>query len=544
MSMKNSARWLRWTILLPLAVASAALAQSAEGVHFVIDARDSVRPISRYIYGLNECDPILDNDPVYSKITFARIGGNRMTCYNWVNNASNAGNDWHYQSDDFLVSEPRFKGLEDVPGQAVVPLLQATSRDHAATLLTIPINGYVSADKNGDGDVRNSGPNYLATRFRRELPRKEGPFSLTPDPSAPLVYQDEFVNWVKTRFPYGESDPQRPIWFNMDNEPGIWASTHAEVHPENPTYAEMITRTVAYASAVKDVMPKTLIFGPAGYGWQDFIRLQNAPDADGRDFQAFYLAQMGLAEKVYGKRLLDVLDVHWYPEAVLNGVRVTEENNSPEIAALRMQIPRSLWDANYVEPSWVTRDSLHGAPIRLIPRVMEKIESNYPGTKLAFTEYYYGGGSHISGGIAEADVLGIFGRSGIFAAAIWPQASMPFVGAGMQMYRDFDGQGAEFGDTSIHAATDDVVASSVYASVDSSDANRMVIVAINKTDHPLPADIHLSHFSAVSKAAAYQLTSDAARPEAGAAVSINPTGDGLNYVMPPYSVTTIQLTGG
>ncbi|HUB25214.1 MAG TPA: glycoside hydrolase family 44 protein [Tepidisphaeraceae bacterium] len=542
--MKPIAPRLRWTILLLLAMTTAALGQASDGVHFVIDAQDSVRPISRYIYGVNSCDQILDGDPAFARITFTRLGGNRMTCYNWVNNASNAGNDWHYQSDDFLVSEPRFKGLEDVPGEANVPLIEAAARDRAATLLTIPINGYVAADKKGDGDVRASGPNYLSTRFRRELPKKNGPFTLTPDPNAPFVYQDEFVNWVKTRFPYGESDPSRPIWFDMDNEPGIWEATHAEVHAENPTYAEMITRTIAYASAAKEVMPRTLIFGPASYGWGGFIRLQNAPDADGRDFQVFYLQQMALAEKVYGRRLLDVMDVHWYPEAILNGVRVTEENASPEIAALRMQIPRSLWDADYVEPSWVTRDSLHGAAIRLIPRLMEKIDSSYPGTKLAFTEYYYGGGSHISGGIAEADVLGIFGRSNVFAAAIWPLAKMPFIMGAMQMYRNFDGQGAAFGDTSIHAATDDTVASSVYASLDSGEANRMVIVAINKTDHSLPADIRLSHFAAVSKAVAYQLTSAAARPEAGGNVDINTTGDGLLYIMPPYSVTTIQLTGG
>jgi len=35
------------------------------------------------------------------------------------------------------------------------------------------------------------------------------------------------------------------------------------------------------------------------------------------------------------------------------------------------------------------------------------------------TEYYYGGGDHISGGLAQADVLGILGREGVFAAALW-----------------------------------------------------------------------------------------------------------------------------
>ena len=39
--------------------------------------------------------------------------------------------------------------------------------------------------------------------------------------------------------------------------------------------------------------------------------------------------------------------------------------------------------------------------------------------KIAITEYNYGGNNHISGAIAQADVLGIFGREGVFAANFW-----------------------------------------------------------------------------------------------------------------------------
>jgi hypothetical protein len=539
------AHFLYYFVGVLLVLPRSAPAQQVPAVHFDIDARRQVRPISRYIYGVNECEQVLNGtDPGFSRITFARLGGNRMTAYNWTNNASNAGNDWHYQNDDFLVSSPRCKGLENVPGEANVPLLQAAYRDRAATLLTIPTNGYVSADAAGDGDVRSSGPDYLARRFRPALPRKNAPFTLSPDPDAPAVYEDEFVNWVKSKFSYCQTDPDRPVWFNLDNEPDIWGSTHPEVHPGNPTYAEIAERSIAYAEAAKDVLPATLIFGPASYGWEGFIRLQNAADSYDRDFQSYYLKQMALADKIYGKRLLDVLDVHWYPEAVINKVRVTEASTAPEVVAVRLQIPQSLWDAGYVEPSWVTHDSLQGGAIALIPRLMRKIDQNYPGTKLAFTEYNYGGGQDISGGIAEADVLGIFGRYGVFAAALWPDQAMPFFGGAIAMYRDFDGKGGSFGDTSISAENDDTVSSSVYASLDSRDAGRMVIVAINKTDHPLPAVISLSHFQPVAHAAAYQLTAVSAQPQPAAEVNIQPGGQNMTYTMPPMSVSTICLTGG
>ena len=37
------------------------------------------------------------------------------------------------------------------------------------------------------------------------------------------------------------------------------------------------------------------------------------------------------------------------------------------------------------------------------------VDQNYPGTKLAITEYRWGALDSITGAIAQADILGIFG---------------------------------------------------------------------------------------------------------------------------------------
>src|ERR1700722_3510528 len=66
-------------------------------VHFTIDASKDVHPISRLIYGVNQ--PL--GGPL-ANLTFTRFGGNRTTAYNWVTEASNAGNDFKYQNDDFM----------------------------------------------------------------------------------------------------------------------------------------------------------------------------------------------------------------------------------------------------------------------------------------------------------------------------------------------------------------------------------------------------------------------------------------------------------
>ncbi len=346
-------------LLIPLLCVSLLAAASALGaVHFTIDAEKEVRPISRLIYGVNQ--PI---DDAWANATFLRFGGNRTTAYNWVTNASNAGSDYHFQNDGYLSGT--------TPGAAVAAVLHNAYDHDAAALITVPINGSVSADEKADGDVRKSGPDYLQTRFRPEAPAKNAPFTLTPDPNSTVVYQDEFVNWVKTNYPYGQTDPHRRIYFELDNEPGLWSETHAEVHPKKLTYAELVRKTIAYATAVKNVEPNTLIFGPANYGWGGYVTLQDAPDANGRDFQVFYLQQLAKAGAAAGRRLLDVLDVHWYPEATGGGVRIDGMESNPAVVAARLQAPRSLWDPTYMETSWITKNTRH--PIDLIPVFQKKI---------------------------------------------------------------------------------------------------------------------------------------------------------------------------
>jgi hypothetical protein len=499
-------------------------------VNFLIDTQQDVRPISKFIYGVNQS--LAGN---YANATFTRLGGNRWTAYNWENNASNAGSDWYFQNDAYL-------GGGDIPGGAVIPILQNASTRNAGALLTIPINGYVAADKNGGGDVRNSGTNYLQTRFRQEQAAKGAAFTLTPDTSDAWVYQDEFVNWVNTNFPYGQTDSSRPIFFSLDNEPDLWMNTHSEVHPNATTYAELISKTISFADAIKDVSPGSIVFGPVNYGWNGYVNLQNAPDAAGRDFQATYLQQLAQAEATSGHRLVDALDVHWYPEATGAGVRITGADTSDAVVAARLQAPRSLWDPTYTESSWITQWSTLG-PIQLLPRLKNKIAQNYPGTKLAVTEYNYGGGNHISGGIAQADVLGVFGREGVFAANEWALSSNEaFIQGGFNMFRNFDGANGTFGDLSVRANTDDIAGSSIYASRSTTNTNELIIVAINKTSAPIPAAMQLIGVLPGATVTSFQLTSGNPVPQAAGTVTV---ADPLNFAstLPAYSVTTMRIVG-
>ncbi|MCY0987930.1 endoglucanase A [Nannocystis sp. ILAH1] len=500
-------------------------------VTFTIRADTDRHPISPWIYGTNQYDDLATTN---RGLGLVRQGGNRMTAYNWENNASNAGADYQHQNDDYLASQLGVDG--NIPGE-VVRAATAEALDAGADMLvTVPICGYVAADKDGGGDVDQT-PNYLETRFHPTVARKDGPFDSDPDPNDDAVYQDEFVAWLQSRFPDAFYPERARVLFSLDNEPDLWSHTHERIHPDPVGYAELVEKNAEFAAAIKDVAANAIVAGFVSYGYGGYTTLQDAPDAQG-EFLTYYLQAMAEAEAEAGKRLVDVLDLHWYTEVYANGQRITGDDNSPESVAARVQAPRSLWDDSFQEDSWIATDVLQG-PVRLIPWLNERIDEHYPGTGLGFTEYNYGGGGHISGAIAQADVLGIFGREGVTMAAYWAltdQTSM--IWAAFRAFTSYDGQGSKFGDTSIHAVTSDVAATSVYASTDAADPARTVIVAINKTAGPLTAAITLAAYADYQSVAVWQLTGP--QPELTSGPAVSPTAtNAFLYEMPAYSVSVL-----
>jgi hypothetical protein len=545
-------------------------------VRFTINAAAGVKAISPYIYGMNHFAGSSLTNPVESD----RLGGNRWTGYNWETNASNAGRDWYYQNDPHMGTGPA--------GNAVKGALTSAANNDRALVVTVPISGYVAGDTAGP-ITRAQALDH--SRFKEIVPNKATKYpgsslSLTPNASDGFVFTDEFVNWVeKTR------NPATPVFYSLDNEPGLWGETlpvgwqpgtptsvqpspqgrtHGALHPYAPTFQELRDKTIANAAAIKDVNPNALVFGGVGYGWNDFVSLQDAPDKNahvapshpGGDqsgemhFYEYLLQQTAAAEAAQGRTLMDVLDLHWYPEALGGGVRITENSyryppgtDSAAVAAARVQAPRSLWDPTYTETSWISQWGTwsgspgNPGPVRLLPRVRRDIDDFKPGTKIAITEYNYGGTDEISGGIAEADVLGIFGREGVFAANFWNlhgDSRSQFVSGAFKMYLNYDGVGGAFGDTSVEAATDSIANSAVYASVDADDPSRVVVVAINRTASAKSAALALTHDERFDYAEVYQLTSASSNPVRTADVPIDLV-NAFVYNMPAYSVSTLVL---
>jgi hypothetical protein len=534
------------------------------------------KPISPYIYGVN----FYGSSGFTNPVTLDRLGGNRWTGYNWETNDSNAGADYYHHNDRYLVGN----ALNTPPGEAVRPSLVAAAANNRALIVTVPIAGYVSADDDGTVDETQVAPSsrWHEIRAKKSSVYPGEALSLTPNEGDDYVFTDEFINWVEQT-----KQPGQPVFYSLDNEPGIWGApippgwqsgnpntgqqptsriaTHPLIHPYKATFAEMRDKTVAHAGAIKDVNPEAMVFGAVSYGYAEFTNLQGAPDATSSpshpggnqggelNYLEWLLREVKTAETAQGRKLMDVLDVHWYPEVYANNssgssVRVSDENSanpSQAIIDARVQMPRSLWDTTYTEPnSWIT-NCCSGGPIKLLKHLQRDVADFNPGTKISITEYNYGGGRHISGGVAQADVLGILGEEGVFAATLWPLDSgnnSRFTAGGFKMYLDYDGAAGDgqYGDLAIDAATDNISQSAVYASIDSDDPTRMVLVAINRTSAAKDVALQVTHDLRFDFAEAYQLTSASANPARVADVPIDLV-NAFHYTMPALSVSTLVL---
>ena len=128
----------------------------------------------------------------------------------------------------------------------------------------------------------------------------------------------------------------------------------------------------------------------------------------------------------------------------------------------------------------------------------------YPGTKTAITEYNWGGLESMNGALAQADLLGIFGRERLDLATLWgpTKASDPWAFA-FKIYRNYDGANGQFGDTSVRATSSAQGRLAVYAATRSTDG-ALTMVVINKSGSAIPARLGLSGFAAAGKAKVYR----------------------------------------
>lgn len=518
---------------------SAAAAADENNVNITIDTSKNRKEISPYIYGVNS---ELMNKEV--SCTAIRAGGNRFSAYNWETNASNAGSDWQNNSDNYF-QQSLPDELDNTPGGTAINLSRkCAEKNNAYSLMTLQMAGYVAADMDGEVTQDQSAP---SKRWNKAEPIKGSDFAQQPDLNDDTVYMDEFVNYLVNTL--GDSQNGGINGYSLDNEPGLWQHTHSLIHPQPTECKEIVEKSVTLSKAVKDIDPDAEIFGPALFGYGAFTNFAGAPDwneinqqNDYRWFIDYYLDEMKKAEDENGVRLLDVLDVHFYTEAKGEcGERSCSHYNREGCVNARLNSTRSLWEDGYKEDSWIVDTGAEFFPI--LPNLQQSIDTYYPGTKLAITEYDFGGSYDICGGIAEADALGIFAENGVYLATLFA-GEADYQCAAIDLYTNYDGNGSGFGDTLVDCESDNIELSTAYAAINGESEDVITLVITNKSfSEKTTANINISGDNNYKYVHLYGLNSFSPQvfdmTDSNSTVTVS--GNAISYEMEPETVSLLVI---
>lgn len=494
---------------LVLFLASTAAFAGNPAVTVTIDATANRHAINPNIYGVafaSKADLKALNAPLH------RMGGNSMTDYNWSVNAQNLAQDWYFES---------YPEQSATPGEEADTFISQSKQAGAAPMLTVPLAGWVAKL----GNKRSILPSFSVAKYGAQCGvdpyDDDAGNGLMPDCSTPITGNDPtdaYVRdttaheqkWIKHLVKtWGRSSKGGVGYYLMDNEPSIWFSTHRDIHPVGPHADEYRDKVIAESAAIKSLDPKAKIVAPEEWGWEAYFYSgydqQYAaehgyccwPDHDGMQGGMDYIPWL-LSQWKNAGHPVDVLSVHFYPQGGEDGNDV-----STATQLLRNRSTRQLWDPNYTSESWID------APVYLIPRLKGWIADNYyADTPVAITEYNWGAEDHINGATTQADIYGIFGQQGLDMATRWtvPDDTTPTFKA-MQMYRNYDGAGSTFGDTSVSASVPNPDNLSAFAALRGSDGAMTVMVISKVLNGATPVSLKLGHFAKAGTARVWRLTS-------------------------------------
>ncbi|HTZ84287.1 MAG TPA: glycoside hydrolase family 44 protein [Candidatus Acidoferrales bacterium] len=504
---------------------SATPVAASTAVQATINVLANRHTISPYVYGGSF--PASTAAITDSGTTVVRWGGNAASTYNWQLFTDNADNDYYFEDFNFYglgggngtagADGNSTQFITDVKAAGSAPLMTmvmlpwvAQSQETAGTTgnlhWSFPETEYpnqCSFDQyNNDagngivaGTCNSSSPTYI-TATQADLNRTYFPLlddnTQTCPSGTTCVYRKDWATALATAFgsntclvPY--STITSCHFYDMDNEIDIWGGTHRDVHPNPSGYDELSTTYWTEATNLKTWDPQAVRLGPVSCCWWFYWNGANSNDKPahaGIDFLPWWLNEVYWQDQIAGTRSLDMFDIHAYPDGP-----DTSGYSQAQKQALAVSIYRDYWDPTLVSPSG-TIDQPYTTQIQpnktiafRIPRMRAIVNSIYPGTPLAMTEWSaaFAGESDFSTALGDADAYGLLGRERVGLASRWtaPSAANPNYQA-LKLFTNYDGAHHGFGTTSVaatHNANPDLF--SIYAALNSA-GTQMTVMVLNK----------------------------------------------------------------
>ena len=339
--MKSSS--ILFILIILLLASNICLSQTP--VRVDIDLTKPTKPISPFIYGKNNVvERDLSNPTAMKEILLAKeagvrfvrqSGGNNSTKYNWRLKLSSHP-DWYnnvYINDWDAVAKNMFDKIPGVEGMWSFQLL-----GKAAANTTNNFNDWsynqsqywsgVNQNLAGGGKPNSAGGSKASVEGNPNLYL----MSWTADSTVGILdkwFGPKGLGYDKSKIRY----------WNMDNEPEIWSGTHDDVMKTQCSAEEFMQLYFKVAKAARAKYPGIKLVGPVPANeWQWYRWGNDGIPSDGKKYcwLEFFIKRIAEEERASGIRLLDVLDIHYYPEST--------------DAAKCVQFHRVFFDRDYVYP--------------------------------------------------------------------------------------------------------------------------------------------------------------------------------------------------
>ena len=318
-------------------------AQTAQVQVDILAKRKNVSP---YIYGRNNSINNFNNNPLSSAqwqflrdagvTMFRENGGNNSTKYNWRRKLSSHP-DW-YNNVYSEAWDPIAQSIKtNMPNAQAVFAFQLIGKAAKTTAANFNDWGYnnsqwwtgVVQNLAGGGTANTAGGSKALTNGNPNL--------YLEDWNA-----DSTTGILDAWFGAGGLglDKTKIQYWNMDNEVEIWSGTHDDIMPTQLAAEDFMQKYFEVAKKARAKYPNIKLLGPVPANEWQWFNWDNklVTGADGQKYYwlQYFIKRVAEEQTRTGIRLLDVLDIHFYP-------------NSTNIADV-VQFHRVFFDRTYVHP--------------------------------------------------------------------------------------------------------------------------------------------------------------------------------------------------
>lgn len=280
---------------------------------------DVSHPVSPYLYGRNNS---LSDSPgsalsaaAWTKLKDSGVkllresGGNNCTKYNWRLKLTSHP-DWYnnvYSHDWDFAAQSLQENIPGAQGMWAFQLLGKAAKTSSAnfndwgynqsqwwTGVAQNLAGGGTADPDGGSEaLMNGDPDLYLENWTAD---------------STVLILDHWFNDLGL-------DKNKVMYWNMDNEVEIWNGTHDDVMPTQITPEEFMQRYFAVAKKAREAFPDIKLVGPVTANEWQWYNWATPISVGGKSYSwlEFFIKRIGEEEAASGVRLLDVLDIHFYP---------------------------------------------------------------------------------------------------------------------------------------------------------------------------------------------------------------------------------------